>query len=271
MSSGAGSAGKSGQESVVLASFDSHHHAEHMLASLGLGFRKQARKGGTTAVVVRGNPDGSLRVTKSRVLSAGDLASTLIHLSVSWAVGFIGLSSMLKGAKREAHAAHVHKRHAGSEKHRAHEILDAAGPNAALALVRCEDPETRQMVVAARPTLRTTAGMARCQSFSPPSTPEAPTIGYAPLSASPPARTTNRPSPVARTNVRIRSSAHSTIGACPIILGMSIDLVKRALRARCDGDLVLVAPTLADVNVRFVSVCGILGPWVRPRRLTASG
>jgi hypothetical protein len=61
-----------------------------MLASLGRGFRTKARKGGTTAVVVRGNPDGSLKVTESRVLSASDLMSTLIHLSLSWTIGFIG-------------------------------------------------------------------------------------------------------------------------------------------------------------------------------------
>jgi hypothetical protein len=53
-----------------------------MLASLGRGFRTKARKGGTTAVVVRGNPDGSLKVTESRVLSASDFMSTLIHLAV---------------------------------------------------------------------------------------------------------------------------------------------------------------------------------------------
>jgi imidazolonepropionase-like amidohydrolase len=70
MTSEANSAAKPGQESVVLASFDSYRHAEHMLASLGRGFRKKARKGGgTTAVVVRGNPDGSLKLTESRVLS----------------------------------------------------------------------------------------------------------------------------------------------------------------------------------------------------------
>jgi hypothetical protein len=52
---------RSEQEWVVVASFDSYRHAEHMLASLGRGFRTKARKGGTTAVVVRGNADGSLK------------------------------------------------------------------------------------------------------------------------------------------------------------------------------------------------------------------
>ena len=43
-----------------------------------------------------------------------------------------------------------------------------------------------------QPTAREIAGMARSQSFSPPSTPVTLTIGCAPLSASPPARTARR-------------------------------------------------------------------------------
>jgi hypothetical protein len=149
MTSEANSAAKPGQESVALASFDSYRHAEHMLASLGRGFRKKAHKrGGTTAVVVRANPDGSLKLTESRVLSASDLMSTLIRLSLSWTIGFMGLFSTLQGAKSQAHAAHVREGHAGSQEHRAHEILAEAGPQAALALVRCEDGATRQMVAA---------------------------------------------------------------------------------------------------------------------------
>jgi Tfp pilus tip-associated adhesin PilY1 len=37
----------------------------------------------------------------------------------------------------------------GSDAHRTHKILAEAGPNAAIALVRCKDQETRQMVAAA--------------------------------------------------------------------------------------------------------------------------
>jgi hypothetical protein len=99
--------------------------------------------------VVRGNPDGSLKVTESRVLSASDLVSTLIRVSLSWTIGFMGLFSTLKGAKEQAHAAHVRKGHVGSDEHQAHKILAEAGPHAAIALVRCQDPETRQMVAAA--------------------------------------------------------------------------------------------------------------------------
>jgi hypothetical protein len=58
MTSETGSDAKSGQESVVLASFDSYRHAEHMLASLGHGFRAKARKGAAAAVVVRATPTG---------------------------------------------------------------------------------------------------------------------------------------------------------------------------------------------------------------------
>lgn len=41
------------------------------------------------------------------------------------------------------------KGHAGSEEHRAHEILAGAGPDAAVVLVRCKDQQARQMVAAA--------------------------------------------------------------------------------------------------------------------------
>jgi hypothetical protein len=149
MTSKTNSAAKSGQESVVIASFDNYHRAEHMLASLGRGFRKKARKGGTTAVVVRGNTDGSLKLTQSRVLTASDFMYTLIHLSLSWIVGFMGLFSALKGAKSQAHAAHVHEGHVGSDEHQAHKMLAGVGPHAAIALVRCEDQEARQMVAKA--------------------------------------------------------------------------------------------------------------------------
>jgi len=149
MTSEASSVAKSGQESVVIASFDSYRHAEHMLASLGRGFRTKARKGGATAVVVRGNPDGSLKVTESRVLSASGLVSAVLRVSLSWTIGFMGLFSTLKGAKEEARAAHVRKGHVGSGEHRAHEILADAGPRAAIVLVRCQDQATRQMVATA--------------------------------------------------------------------------------------------------------------------------
>jgi hypothetical protein len=83
------------------------------------------------------------------VLSAGDFVAVLLRISLSWLVGFMGLFSMLKGARGGGRAVGAHKGHAGSDEHQAHEILAAAGPHAALALVRCEDQETRQSVAAA--------------------------------------------------------------------------------------------------------------------------
>jgi hypothetical protein len=64
-------------------------------------------------------------------------------------IGFMGLFSTVKGAKEQARAAHVRKGHAGSDEHRAHEILAVAGPHAAIVLVRCQDQETRQRAAAA--------------------------------------------------------------------------------------------------------------------------
>ena len=58
MTSGPGSAAVSGEDSVVLASFESYQAAEHMVASLGGEFRKKARKGDVSAVVVRATLTG---------------------------------------------------------------------------------------------------------------------------------------------------------------------------------------------------------------------
>lgn len=139
----------SGQESVVIASFDNHQHAERIMASLGRGFRRKARKGGTTAVVITGNADGSLKLTQSRVLTASGFVSALLRISLSWMVGFMGLFSTLKGAMVGAHAAKVREGHVRSDEHQAHRILAEAGPHAAITVVRCEDTDTRQMVAAA--------------------------------------------------------------------------------------------------------------------------
>ena len=137
-----------GQEWVVIASFGNRRAAEHMLASLGHEFRRNARKGHAEAFVVSGNADGSLKLTESRVLEAGGFGATIIRVSLSWTVGFMGLVSTLKGAKATAHAAHKRGSHVGSDEQRAHEILAHAGPGAAILLVRCKDGETRQVVAA---------------------------------------------------------------------------------------------------------------------------
>ena len=136
------------QEAVVLASFESRRAGERMLASLGRDFRKKARKGRATAFVISGNKDASLKITESRVLEAGDFSAAVIRVSASWAIGFMGIFSTLKGSRGGVRAARKHHGHVGSEETRAHELLAEAGPQAAMVLVRCKDDELRQVVAA---------------------------------------------------------------------------------------------------------------------------
>jgi len=148
MASEGGAAEGAGQESVVLASFESRPAAEHMLASLGREFRKKARKGAATAFVISRNKDGSLKLTQSRVLTASGLVAAILGVTVAMVAGLLGLLSMLRGAKTEVHAVHKRESHVGSDEHRGHEILAEAGPNAAITLVRCKDPAMGQAVAA---------------------------------------------------------------------------------------------------------------------------
>jgi len=136
------------QDSVVLASFENRYTAERMLASLGRGFRKKARKGGATAFVVSGNKDGSLELTQSRVLTAGGLLAAILGVTVAMMAGLVGTLSMLRGAKTEVHAVRERESHVGADEQRGHEILAEAGPNAAIALICCHGEETQ--TVAAR-------------------------------------------------------------------------------------------------------------------------
>ncbi|MCX5135066.1 hypothetical protein ACFWA4_35235 [Streptomyces sp. NPDC060011] len=142
-------AADSRQEWVVLASFGSRHGAEYMLACLGRGFRRMARRGAVTAVVVGGNADGSLRLTQARVLTANGLVSALLRVCFSWTVGFMGLFSTVKGAKVGVHAAGVRQSHVDSDTSEGHRILAEAGPDAVVTLIRGADAETRQAVAAA--------------------------------------------------------------------------------------------------------------------------
>lgn len=137
-----------GKDSVILASFDNRRAAERMVASLGRGFRKKHRKGHATALVISGNKDGSLRVTQSRVVSAGGVVYTGMHIALSVALGFIGMLTELRGAKGAVHEVHQHASHVGTDERRAHEILAQVGPDAALVLISCDDQATRQAVVA---------------------------------------------------------------------------------------------------------------------------
>ncbi len=136
------------QGSVILASFENRRAAEHMLASLRRGFRKKARKGHATALVISTNKDGSLKLTESRVLSATGFVYTVMRVALSVAIGFMGMFSTLKGAKGGVHELHQRESHVGSDEQAVHAILAKAGPNAALVLVSCDDEELRQAVVA---------------------------------------------------------------------------------------------------------------------------
>ena len=136
------------QQFIVLASFDSRRRAEHMLATLRRDFRKQARKGDASALVASKNKDGSLKATQSRVLTAGDFVYTLMRVSLSWAVGFMGLFATAKGTEAGARAVHARESHVGSDTRRIHTILDEAGPGAAVALIRCKDPELNRKAIA---------------------------------------------------------------------------------------------------------------------------
>ena len=136
----------SGEDSVVLASFANRRAAEQMVASLGRAFRKPARKGDVDAFVVSGNRDGSLKVTRSRVLSGGDVLDAGIRVSVSRTAGLMGLYSTLKGGQRMGRAARAHGAHVKATEQRTRDLLAQAGPNAAMALVRCQDRETRDTV-----------------------------------------------------------------------------------------------------------------------------
>ena len=142
------SADPAAQASVILASFENRHAAEHLLALLGRAFGKRARKGHVTAFVVRGNKDGSLKLTQSRVLTAEGIEGALVGFFAAVMLGLIGIVGMFKGAKTGRHAVHVHAGHVGSDEHAAHKILAQAGPYAAIALVCCDDPEMRDTIAA---------------------------------------------------------------------------------------------------------------------------
>jgi uncharacterized membrane protein len=136
------------EESIVLARFESRHAAEHMLVSIGQGFRKEYRKGHVTALVASGNQDGSLKLTQSRVLTASSFVSTALRISLSCMIGFMGLLATVRGGMGAAHEVRKHKSHVGSDEQTTHAILARVSPSTALVLVRCDGDEMRQTVVA---------------------------------------------------------------------------------------------------------------------------
>jgi hypothetical protein len=136
------------QASIVLASFENRHAAERWLASIGRDVRRQARTGHVEAFVISGSKDGSLKLTESRVLTTTGVAALIPHLGASIMLGFIGIRSMLRGAKIEGPALLKRAPHVGSNAHKAHAILAQAGPNAAVVMVSCDQRETRQTLAA---------------------------------------------------------------------------------------------------------------------------
>jgi hypothetical protein len=135
------------QDSVILASFENRHAAEHMLASLRRGFRKKARKGHVTALVISGNKDGSLKLTQSRVLTASGFVYNLVRISLSLTIGLLAIFSTLSGVKGGVHEVRERQAHVGSDEQAVHALLGRVGLDAALVLVCCDDIELRQAVV----------------------------------------------------------------------------------------------------------------------------
>ncbi len=136
------------QDFVIFASFENRHAAEHMLVSLRRRFREKHHKRHATALVISTNKDGSLRLTQSLVLTASGFVYTLIRISLSWTVGFIGITSMLHGGRSAVRDGRARQSHVGSDEQAVHALLAQVGPDAALVLVCCDDQEMRQAVVA---------------------------------------------------------------------------------------------------------------------------
>jgi uncharacterized membrane protein len=136
------------QDWVILAGFQNGRAAEHMVASLGRGFRQKHRKGHAEALVVTANKDGSLKITQSRALSASGFVYTVMRIGLSVLIGFLGMLEALRGAKGSAKEARHRGGHVGSDDLRAHELFAGIGPGAAFALVTGDDNETRHAVAA---------------------------------------------------------------------------------------------------------------------------
>jgi len=134
------------QDWVILAGFQNGRAAEHMVASLGRGFRQKHRKGQAEALVVTANKDGSLKITQSRTLSASGFLYTVMRMGLSVLIGFMGMLGALRGAKGSVKEARHRGAHVGSDERRGHELLAGIGPGAAIVLVTGDDNETREAV-----------------------------------------------------------------------------------------------------------------------------
>jgi hypothetical protein len=153
-----------------------------MVGSLGRGFRKEHREGHAMAFVISSNEDGSLKLTQSRILSASGVVYTGMRISLSVAMGFMGMLSSLRWAKGGIKEVRERGSHVGADEQQAHEILARAGPHAALVLVACDDHETRQATVAKAADQASQSWTAHARNFSPTSIRALSTIGFAPLS-----------------------------------------------------------------------------------------
>jgi len=118
------------QDWVILAGFQNGRAAEHMVASLGRGFRQKHRKGHAEALVVTANKDGSLKITQSRALSASGFLYTVMRIGLSVLIGFLGMLGALRGAKGSVKEARHRGAHVGADDRRAHELLGGIGPDA---------------------------------------------------------------------------------------------------------------------------------------------
>ena len=136
------------QDWVILAGFQNGRAAEHMVASLGRGFRQKHRKGHAEALVVTANKDGSLKITQSRALSASGFIYTVMRIGLSVLVGFMGMLGAVGGARGSVKEARHRGAHVGADDRRAHELLGGIGPDADIVLVTGDDNETRQAVAA---------------------------------------------------------------------------------------------------------------------------
>ncbi len=131
---------------MVVAVFENRNAAERMLRSLGREFRQKAHSGDAAALVIRGNADGALKLTQSRVVTASGVGAAVAGASVAMMAGLLGTVSALKGAKTVTNAAHTRASHVGGSE-RAQAILEQVGQRAAIAL-RCKDPAIREAAVA---------------------------------------------------------------------------------------------------------------------------
>ena len=137
-----------GSASVVLASFESSGAAERMVASLGRGFRREARSGKAAAFVVTRGHDNSFKIVQSRVLTAGGVVAAAMTLTAALLAGLMGMMSALRGAKAWTHAVRKRQSHVGRDDDQLAAIFDQVGPHGACVLFHCTDEQTAQAVAA---------------------------------------------------------------------------------------------------------------------------